>query len=86
MAVSSRKGKPVRFSKSEGKTVHTKNGKTIKLLNPDQKGRRYARELKEGVNIYTGEKLTKTQKAWRAGQLQARKDSAKCYKARRKNK
>lgn len=80
MATSQRKGKPVRFSKNEGKTG--KNG--YKLLNPEQKGRRYAKELKEGCNIYTGEKLTKTQKAWRAGQLQARKDSAACYNAKKK--
>ena len=84
MAISQRKGKPVRFNTAEGHRVKTKSGITIKLLDPDQKGRRYAKELKEGCNIYTGEKLTKTQKAWRAGQLAARKDSAACYNSKKK--
>lgn len=84
MATSQRKGKAVRFNTAEGHRVKTKSGKTIKLLDPDQKGRRFAKELKEGCNVYTGEKLTKSQRAWRAGQLQARKDSAKCYNSKKK--
>lgn len=84
MATSSRKGKPVKFNTAEGHRVKTKSGKTIKLLDIDQKGRRYAKELKTGCNVYTGEKLTKSQKSWRAGQLQARKDATACYKAKKK--
>ena len=80
MAVSQRKGKKAKFSKNEGHVYTTKrNHIKIKLLDPDQKARRYARELREGVNIYTGVKLTKTQKAWRSGRLAERKDSGKAY-------
>ena len=84
MAQSQRKGRPVKFNTAEGHRKRTKNGKTFKFLDPDQKGRRFAKELKEGCNLYTGEKLSKSQRAWRAGQLAARKDSANCYKAKKK--
>ena len=84
MVTSQRKGKPVQFRKNEGKKYLTKNGKEIHLLNPEQKSRRYAKELKVGCNIYTGEKLTNTQKAWRAGRLAERNDSARCYNSKKK--
>ena len=56
----------------------TRNRKV--LLNPAEKGRRYATQLKVGVVVETGEKLTKRQKAWRAGYLSARSDNAKAFK------
>lgn len=86
MAVSQRKGKKAKFSKTEGHIHTTRNGKKIKFLDPDQKARRFARELREGVNIYTGEKLTKTQKAWRSGRLAERKESAAAYRGSKKKK
>lgn len=84
MAQSQKKGKPVRFNTAEGHRVKTKNGKTIKLLDLDQKGRRFAKELKEGCNVFTGEKLTKSQRAWRAGRLAERQESAKVYNSKKK--
>ena len=73
----------------------TKNGKTLVLLNPFEKGAKFARELKEGVkrtnagsfkldsnkkSIRLGEK----ERAYRSGYLDARKDSANCYKAKKR--
>jgi len=59
--------------------IKTENGKKIVLLNPSEKGTRYARQLKHGCVAETGEKLSDTQKAWRTGYLEAQKDSAKAY-------
>jgi len=76
-------------------TVKTKKGKEIILLNPSEKGRKFASELGAGVK-YTnaGEvkydknnkpvTLSNTQKAFRSGYLQARKDGARAYKASKK--
>ena len=58
-----------------------KNGGKVVLLNPAEKGKRYARELKHGKNVNTKEELTDTQRAYRSGYLSARSDSAKCYNA-----
>ena len=55
----------------------TKNG--IVLLNPAEKAKRYARQMKNGFIRETGEKLDKTDMAYRAGFLDARRDSAKAY-------
>ena len=76
------------------KTI-TRKGKTITLLNPAEKGRKFATELKYGyAKTNTGKtkrtengkgiKLTNTQLSYRAGCLDSRKDSANCYKAKRK--
>lgn len=81
-------------------TGKNKKGKTVTLLNPSEKGRKYANELKTGVRITNngipkvGEngkpiKLGKTGKeaqarAYRSGYLQTRKDSAKAWKSKRK--
>ena len=73
-----------------------KTGKVRTLLNPAEKGRKFAAELKAGIHA-TNEgkikktkkgkvkKLSDTQKAYRSGYLAARKDSAKCFKAKSKN-
>jgi len=42
----------------------TKSGKKIVLRNPAEKGKRYARQLRNGTVAETGEKLTKEGKAW----------------------
>lgn len=68
----------------------TKKGKVITLLNPSEKGKKYATELKTGVRV-TNDGLIKSpselndeQRAFRGGYLQAQKDSANAYKARQK--
>ncbi|MDE6402020.1 MAG: hypothetical protein K2L54_05335 [Clostridiales bacterium] len=71
----------------------TKNGKEITLLNPAEKGKKAALELKHGCHltndfVVKGDKngnpipLTDTEKAWRSGLLSARRDSANCYNAK----
>ena len=59
--------------------IKTDSGKTIVLLNPAEKAKRYARQMKNGKVTETGKKLTINDFAWRAGYLQARKDSANAY-------
>lgn len=71
----------------------TKKGKKITLLNPSEKGAKYAKELKEGrKRTNSGSykldenkksiKLTDIERAYRGGYLDAQKDSAKAYKSR----
>ena len=55
----------------------TKSG--IVLRTPSEKAKRYSRQLKSGIVRETGEKLTATDKAYRAGYLDARTDSAKVH-------
>ena len=74
--------------------VTTRTGKTVILLDPAGKGKKYAHELslnerrtndgKVKVNRETGEvqKLSKAQRSYRAGYLDARKDSAKAWCAK----
>jgi len=59
--------------------VKTKKGKTFTLLNPAEKGRKAAWELKNGCNAFTSEVLSKTQRSYRSGYLAARSDNAKAY-------
>ena len=71
-----------------------RTGKCVTLLNPAEKGRKYAAELKAGVHATnTGQvkkkngkrmRLTDTQKAYRAGYLASRSDNAKCFNSKRK--
>lgn len=74
-----------------------KSGKEVVLLNPAEKGRKAALELKRGVKMTNagkfkldenkkGIKLTDKERAFRAGYLAARNDSAKAFKARQKKK
>lgn len=60
------------------------NGKnhTIVLRNPAEKAKRYARQMRAGVVTETGEVLSPTDKAWRAGYLSARSDEAKAFNAK----
>ena len=83
-------------------TGKNRKGKTVTLLNPSEKGRKYAIELKTGVRMTNnGEqkkgkdgkplKLGKAGKdaqarAYRSGYLQARRDSANAYKKSKKRK
>lgn len=77
--------------------VTSKNGKKVTLLNPSEKGKKFAKELKQGVKrtnsgkVKTdknkkGIRLTKEERAYRAGYLTAQSDSAKCYNATHKGK
>lgn len=59
----------------------TKKGDNIVLLNPAEKGKRYARQLKHGYVQETGVVLTPTGKSFRIGYLTARSDNAKAYKS-----
>lgn len=66
--------------------VERANGRKITLLNPAQRGRKYAKELKHKSDVYTGEKLRNTQLSFRSGYLKARADNAKAYKHNQKKK
>ena len=61
----------------------TKTGKKIVLLNPSEKVLRYARQLKKGQD-HAGKILSDTQRAYRSGYLDARTDSAKAFKAKKR--
>ena len=75
------------------KVTSPRTGKEIYLLNPSEKGTKYALELKHNRAITnnlkrkmdpkTGhqQQLSREQRAFRSGYLQARKDSAKAYKS-----
>ena len=78
--------KKVKKKNGKSETIVTlvlDNGQKVLLLNPDQRGRKYAVELKRGVDVYTEKPLRNTQKSYRSGYLKARSDSAKAWKARK---
>ena len=73
-------------------TVRDRKGRERILLNPSEKGGKFARELREHRR-YTNKGVPKSGKAsyltqegraFRAGYLEAQKDSAKAYKAKNK--
>ncbi len=75
--------------------VKGSRGQDVTLLNPSEKGEKFADELRNNVRYtndgkYKADKngnvfpLTDTQRAFRSGYLTAQKDSARCYKARKK--
>lgn len=64
--------------------ITTKNGHKIVLLNPSEKSKRFARQMKNGVIKETGKKLSPTDYAFRAGYLEARKDIAKAFNSNKK--
>lgn len=77
--------------------VVNRNGKTVTLLNPAEKGRKYAAEMRAGIHATNDRKvkrdgngkakrLTAKERAYRAGYLDARKDSAKAYKSNARKK
>ena len=73
--------------------IKTSTGKTVTLLNPSEKGAKFAKELKTGVartndgrykidsNSKKAIRLTNEQRAFRSGYLSAQSDSAKAYNA-----
>lgn len=61
------------------KVVKTKTGKKIVLLNPNEKAKRYARQLKIGKVRETGKKLSTNDMAFRVGYLSAQHDNAKAF-------
>lgn len=69
------------------RVIRSKRGKQVILLNPAEKGSKYAYELKTRQRVtnageFKGPRgLTKEQAAFRAGYLTSRRDSAKAYKA-----
>lgn len=78
-------------------TVTNKKGKKVTLLNPSEKGAKFAKELKQNrKRTNTGAfklnenkqsiKLSDVERAYRGGYLDAQKDSAKAYKARQAKK
>lgn len=64
--------------------ITLKNGRPALLLNPSEKGQKYAAELGANFSGNTGETLTKAQRAYRSGYLDARRDNAKAYKYNKK--
>lgn len=64
--------------------VKNRYGNTVVLLNPAEKGQLYARELKDNYDPKTGDGLSRSQRAYRSGYLDARKDNAKAYKHNKK--
>ena len=52
--------------------ITTKNGKSVVLLNPAEKSKRYSRQMKAG-------NLSLTQLTYRSGYLNARRDNAKAF-------
>jgi len=77
--------------------IKKNNGNKITLLNPSEKGAKFAKELKQGVKRTNAGgfkldenkksiKLTDVERAYRGGYLDAQKDSAKCYNAKKKKK
>ena len=64
--------------------IKLKNG--IVLRNPAEKAKRYARQMKNGCVTETGQKLSATDLAFRAGYLQARRDSANAFNSNKKKK
>ena len=60
---------------------YTRPDGTVKvLLNPAEKGQLYAKEIKDNYNPRTGNGLTKSEFRYRAGYLDARRDSARAWK------
>lgn len=78
-------------------TIKSKKGKDITLLSPREKGNKYADELSRNIRYtndgrYKADKdgvvssLTESQRAYRSGYLDARKDIGKAYSAMKKKK
>ena len=77
--------------------IRTKKGKTVTLLNPAEKSRKYARELRTGTRI-TNDGTPKKSKlgvplklspegfGYRIGYINSRADNAKAFKAKRSKK
>ena len=68
----------------EATVCQTESGKKVVLLTPSGRCKRYARELKSGVNSRTGEILSDGAKGYRMGYRVALGEQAKIFK-RKKN-
>lgn len=55
--------------------------RSVTLLNPSEKGEKYALELSNGEKL-SGAPLSRSQAALRMGYLQARRDNARAYNAK----
>lgn len=77
--------------------VKTRRGKEVTLLNPSEKGNKFANELRNNCKYTNGGlfkldkngqyiKLNDAERAYRAGYLAAQKDSANAFKHNRKKK
>jgi len=60
--------------------VEGPNGEKKILLNPDQRGRKFAQDLHNKKDGFTKQPLSNTQLAYRSGYLRSRSDNAKAYK------
>ena len=67
------------------KVIYGKNGGKFVLLNPNEKGKRYARQLRSGRDG-RGKPLSKEDRSYRAGYLDARRDNLKLFKSKNKRK
>ena len=79
------------------KVIKTRDGKTVTLLNPAEKGDKYAKELRTGKR-FTNDgkpkkgkngqqlKVTKNGRAYRGGYLDARNDNAAAFNDKKKRK
>ena len=66
--------------------VHkTKKGYKFILRTPKEKAKRFRRQLNNGKVAETGKKLTKSDKSYRYGYLDSRKDIAKAFNSSKKN-
>lgn len=85
----------IRNGKRTGTNLIDEDGRKFALLTPHGKGAKYATELKENRRRTNDglvkkdkngkeQRLTKQQKAFRSGYLQAQTDSARAYKAKNK--
>lgn len=72
------------------KIVRTRKGKSRALMNPSEKGAKFADDLRTGLNLNpcngSVKELTPTGASYRMGYLSAQKDSANAYKARKRKK
>lgn len=61
-----------------------RNGKTVILRNPEEKAKRFKRQLESGLVRETGEVLTSEQVSYRKGYLSSHRDSKKAWYATNK--
>lgn len=78
-----------------GTEIEFKDGSKTTLLNPNGKGRKYAREIKDNVHLLNdmntvkrddkgnSRRLTDIQKSYRSGYLKALQDQAKIHNSKK---
>lgn len=62
--------------------IITNSGKEVTLLNPSEKGKRFAEQLSTKIIKETNTPLSEADEAYRKGYLAARRDSADAYNAK----